>query len=160
MFSLRAVKCSPIQAFLKPPGVEEPEPVEILLRGAGGVGARSVERHGEVPEAHPSFPLQRAGAFYTDQRVGPSPALFLMYDLVQHHVPLALDDSFDVQFDVAEGGSYREAAAPPGAAPGSPCPGPQDLFAVPGVLAPAPSPTARRAHRLPAPKGRQADRAG
>jgi hypothetical protein len=33
---------------------------------------------------------------YTDQRVGPSPALFLMYDLVQHHVPLALDDSFDL----------------------------------------------------------------
>ena len=52
MFSQRAVKCLPIQVFLKPPGVEEPEPVERLLRSAGGVGARKVERHGEVPEAH------------------------------------------------------------------------------------------------------------
>ena len=52
-----AVKCSPIQAFLKPPGVEEPEPVEILFRSAGGAGARQVERHGEVPDAHPRFPL-------------------------------------------------------------------------------------------------------
>jgi hypothetical protein len=40
---------------------------------------------------------------YTDQTLSP-PNLFLMYDLLNHHTPLGPAESFDIRFDVVEGG--------------------------------------------------------
>jgi hypothetical protein len=43
---------------------------------------------------------------YSDQRVSPA-SLFLMYDLLSHHVPLGPAQSFDIRFDVVEEGELE-----------------------------------------------------
>ena len=53
--------------------------------------------------------LPWAGAnVYTDQRVPPLPALFLMYDLLNHHTPLGPTESFDIRFNVVENGHLEQ----------------------------------------------------